>query len=64
MSLSRLWHQQGKQEAARHLLAESYNWFTEGFDTEDLKTARALLAEGSVSPQNAAPLAKQGGSIE
>ncbi len=43
MSLSRLWQQQKKQEAARELLAEVYNWFTEGFDTTDLKAARALL---------------------
>jgi predicted ATPase len=42
MSLSRLW-QQGKRAAARHLLAEVYAWFTEGFDTADLQEARALL---------------------
>ncbi|MBI3303479.1 MAG: hypothetical protein HYZ72_15555, partial [Deltaproteobacteria bacterium] len=45
MSLSRLWQQQGKQEEARRMLAEIYGWFTEGFDTADLKEARALLAE-------------------
>ncbi len=45
MSLSRLWHQQGKQEEAHHLLAEIYGWFTEGFDTADLKEAKALLGE-------------------
>ena len=45
MSLSRLWQQQGKQEEARQLLTEVYNWFTEGFDTVDLKEARALLEE-------------------
>jgi len=45
MSLSRLWQQQGKQEGAHHLLAEIYDWFTEGFDTADLKEARALLEE-------------------
>jgi predicted ATPase len=43
MSLSHLWQQQGKHTAARHLLAEVYNWFTEGFDTPDLRQARALL---------------------
>jgi predicted ATPase len=42
-SLSRLWHRQGKQAAARHLLAEVYAWFTEGLDTADLREARALL---------------------
>ena len=45
MSLSRLWHKQGKKEEARLLLAEVYNWFTEGFDTKDLQEAKALLAE-------------------
>lgn len=43
MSLSRLWQQQGKKEAARQMLAEIYNWFTEGFDTKDLQEAKALL---------------------
>jgi hypothetical protein len=45
MSLARLWQQQGKQPAARQLLAEIYGWFTEGFDTMDLQEARALLEE-------------------
>jgi predicted ATPase len=45
MSLSRLWHQQGKKEEARQMLAEIYGWFTEGFDTADLKEAKALLDE-------------------
>ena len=45
MSLSRLWQQQGKKEAARKMLAEIYGWFTEGFDTKDLQEARALLEE-------------------
>jgi predicted ATPase len=44
MSLSRLWLQQGKSQEAHQLLAEVYHWFTEGFDTEDLQEARALLA--------------------
>jgi predicted ATPase len=43
MSLSRLWQRQGKQEAARELLAGVYGWFTEGFETADLREARALL---------------------
>jgi predicted ATPase len=45
MSLSRLWKRQGKKEEARQLLAEIYGWFTEGFDTADLKAARTLLEE-------------------
>jgi predicted ATPase len=43
MSLARLWQQQGKREEARQMLAEIYGWFTEGFDTADLKEAKALL---------------------
>jgi class 3 adenylate cyclase/tetratricopeptide (TPR) repeat protein len=49
-SLSRLLQREGKREDARRLLAEVYGWFTEGFDTADLKDARALLdalGEGS-----------------
>lgn len=45
MSLSRLWQQQGRREAARQLLAEVYGWFSEGFDTVDLQHAKALLAQ-------------------
>jgi predicted ATPase len=45
MSLSRLWQRQGKKDEARHMLAEIYGWFTEGFDTADLKDAKALLGE-------------------
>ena len=45
MSLSRLWQQQGKREEARQMLAEIYGWFTEGFDTKDLREAKALLEE-------------------
>jgi len=45
MSLSRLWQKQGKQEEARQMLAEIYNWFTEGFDTQDLKETKTLLEE-------------------
>jgi predicted ATPase len=46
-SLSRLYHQQGKKEEARQMLAEIYGWFTEGFDTVDLREAKALLEEVS-----------------
>jgi predicted ATPase len=45
MSLSRLWHQQGKRQEARDLLAGVYAWFTEGFDTADLQEAKVLLEE-------------------
>ncbi len=38
-------HRQGKRDEARAMLAEIYNWFTEGFDTADLKDAKALLDE-------------------
>ena len=43
MSMARLWRDQGKREQARELLAPVYGWFTEGFDTLDLKEAKALL---------------------
>jgi predicted ATPase len=43
MSLSRLWQRQGKQDEARQMLGEIYGWFTEGFDTADLKEAKELL---------------------
>jgi predicted ATPase len=45
MSLARLWKKQGKREEAHRMLAEIYNWFTEGFDTADLQEAKALLEE-------------------
>jgi predicted ATPase len=44
-SLARQWRDQGKRSEARDLLAAIYNWFTEGFDTPDLKQAKALLDE-------------------
>ena len=47
-SLAQLWQQQGKQKEARALLAPIYNWFTEGFDTPDLKDAKAVLEELSI----------------
>ena len=45
MSMARLWRYQGKPQQARKLLAPVYGWFTEGFDTRDLKEAKALLEE-------------------
>jgi predicted ATPase len=45
MSLARLWRDQGKVQQARELLAPVYGWFTEGFDTRDLKEAKALLQQ-------------------
>jgi predicted ATPase len=45
MSLARLWRSQGKVRQAGELLAPVYGWFTEGFDTRDLKEAKALLQE-------------------
>ncbi|HET6328039.1 MAG TPA: hypothetical protein VFG04_25370, partial [Planctomycetaceae bacterium] len=45
VSLARLWRDQGKVREARELLAPVYGWFTEGFDTRDLKDAKALLEE-------------------
>jgi predicted ATPase len=44
-SLARLWRDQGRPAAARERLAPVYSWFTEGFDTADLKEAKALLDE-------------------
>jgi len=45
MSLARLWRDQGKGQQGRDLLAPVYDWFTEGFDTLDLKEAKGLLEE-------------------
>jgi predicted ATPase len=45
MSMARLWRDQGKRQQARDLLAPVHGWFTEGFDTFDLKQAKALLDE-------------------
>ena len=45
MSMARLWRDQGKRDEARELLAPVYGWFTEGFDTRDLKDVKALLDE-------------------
>ena len=45
VSMARLWYDQGKRQQAHDLLAPVYGWFTEGFDTLDLKEAKALLDE-------------------
>jgi predicted ATPase len=45
MSLARLWQQQGKTAEVHQMLAEIYDWFTEGFDTIDLQEAKTLLEE-------------------
>ena len=45
MSLTRLYQKQGRQAEARPMLAECYDWFTEGFDTPDLQEAKALLEQ-------------------
>ncbi len=44
-TLARMWRDQGKVSEARELLAPVYGWFTEGFDTRDLKDAKLLLTE-------------------
>ncbi|HJY83202.1 MAG TPA: hypothetical protein VKK81_19225, partial [Candidatus Binatia bacterium] len=45
MSLSQLWQRQNKEKEAHEMLAEIYNWFTEGFDTKDLQDAKRLCEE-------------------
>jgi predicted ATPase len=45
MSLARLWRDQGRRAEAQDLLTPVYSWFSEGFDTLDLKEAKALLDE-------------------
>jgi predicted ATPase len=45
MTMARLWRDQSKCSEARDLLAPVYGWFTEGFDTRDLKEAKVLLDE-------------------
>jgi predicted ATPase len=44
MSLGQLWQAQGKTTQARQVLTAVYSWFTEGFDTRDMREARVLLA--------------------
>ena len=53
MSMARLWRDQGKPQQARELLGPVYGWFTEGFDTRDLKEAKALL--DTLAPQHPSP---------
>jgi hypothetical protein len=48
MSMARLWRDEGKRDQARGLLAQVFGWFTEGFDTLDLKEAKVLLDELSL----------------
>jgi hypothetical protein len=48
--LARLLAKQGERDRARAMLAEIYNWFTEGFDTADLKDAKTLFNELDTSP--------------
>jgi predicted ATPase len=57
ISLTRLWYEQGKRDAARDLLAPIYGWFTEGFDTPVLKEAKALL--DTLCHEVAAPMSRQ-----
>jgi predicted ATPase len=55
MSLGRLLERQGNREEARRLVSESYSWFTEGFDTADLKDARTLLDSWAMGEPGRAP---------
>ena len=57
-SLARLLDEQGKRAEARAMLAEIYGWFTEGFDTPDLKDAKALLDQLSEEPTALRPSRK------
>jgi class 3 adenylate cyclase/tetratricopeptide (TPR) repeat protein len=50
MSLGTLWHQQGKRTAAQELLGGVYGWFTEGFETPDLRRAKSLLDDWASAP--------------
>jgi hypothetical protein len=56
MSLARLWRDQGKVQRASELLAPVYGWFTEGFDTRDLKEASAAAGVGGVRPNASSSL--------
>jgi predicted ATPase len=56
LKLARLWRDQAKRAEARELLAPIYDWFTEGFDTRDLKEANSLIADWTQStPINPRP---------
>jgi predicted ATPase len=57
ISVARLWRDQGKPQQAREVLAPVYGWFTEGFDTSDLKEAKALL-DALSPPPDAPPTSK------
>jgi hypothetical protein len=59
MSMARLWRDQGRRDEARELLAPVYGWFTEGFDTLDLKEAKALLDGVGVRNAHAALFANR-----
>ncbi len=59
VSLCRLWQRQGRRQEARQLLQPIYDWFSEGFDTADLREARALLDE--LSPNQKAHVARSHG---
>ena len=61
MSMARLWRDQAKRDEARELLAPVYGWFTEGFDTLDLKQAKALLDERCGNGAQGARAAAVGG---
>ena len=60
MSMARLWRDQGKRDEARDLLAPVYGWFTEGFDTLDLKEAKALLDELAAVKVRVSPTRRNG----
>jgi hypothetical protein len=55
MSIARLWRDQGKRDAARDLLAPVYGWFTEGFDTLDLKEAKGCSTNWPIDRPDRAP---------
>ena len=59
--LARLWQRQGKVAEARTILGDLYGWFTEGFDTPDLRDARALLDSLDAPPPPSKPKARRAG---
>jgi predicted ATPase len=62
-SLARLFTKQGSRDEARSLLADIYNWFTEGFDTADLRDAKALLDELEVERASRSAVTSTDGQI-
>jgi TolB-like protein/Tfp pilus assembly protein PilF len=64
MSLARLWQRQGKTAVAQQMLAKIYGWFTEGFDTPDLKDAKALLDELQQQVRVSSPTVREGVSLQ